>query len=177
MFHAIAKNTSCTTYTLTLTGTVGFGNFSVSKATGGNGATTDAVATPFTFTVDANPQVGPNLTTTVTGDLIIAAANCAASSNGWGAGTGYTQLDTTHVSNAWLTEFQVVGAPGTYNATFTNSQTCVQGTSIGNLVTVAYKTGTLGSGGGFPLVVKYRATSRFRIPWDDRKKILEIVRT
>jgi len=174
MFHTVANSSSCTTYTATISGTVSFGNLSITKSSGGTGATTDAVATPLTFSSNANPQVGPNLTTSQTGDLIIAIANCAEGSNGWGAGSGYTQLDTTYSSNAWKTEYQIVGGAGTYNATFSNSQTCSFGTSIGNLVTVAYKTGAATPRfRSHSSIISFHPHSR-KIPWSDRRRRLEM---
>lgn len=171
VIRTVATGSACDTFTLTFGNTVSLAWYRVFHATGNSPTVPlDVIVSPLVSSTPANPQVSPNITTTQTGDLLYAIVTCAAGSNGWSTPSGYTLLFTSSF-NASHADYQISGAAGSYNVSYPNSQSCVIGVSVINLVLIAYKTGAT-----TPKYRNHSAIIRHKFPWDYRRRKLEIVR-
>jgi len=175
MFDAVSTGSSCDTFTVTLSGSVTFGFIYILQFTSSLGSAAFDVncsSTPscWVSSTNANPQNGTAFTTTHSGDLIVGAVVCAQASNGFTVGSGYTEIDYSG-ANAFSMESKTAGGAGSETPSFANSGTCTIGTSVINLVAIAYNEVSTA-----PTYRNHSSIIRRRIPWDDRKRKLETVR-
>ena len=112
-----------------------------------------------------------NITTTKANEILV---GIGLTNNGTiHVGTGFTSSPGTACFGGLFDciEFQNQTSIGTYSANFSSTANSDEMTSSVASFTSAAATST-----GYPMVIKYRSTPKFSIPFDDRKKSLEIVR-
>jgi hypothetical protein len=160
------------TFTITLNGGAGGAHTTISEiggvlassscTPGGHGATTANAGT-------AGTQFSSGTVATAKANALI--VGCATTNNGnTTVGTGYSLLGASHSFN--ICEQKNVTALGSYDAKFSST---VNSDQMMAQVTILYS--STQPAGGFPMVIKYRAAPYKKIPWDNRKRKLETVRT
>lgn len=175
-FYAISTDASNDSFFPAISGSFSNDDFYVNYVTGTpNTVPLEVSKAADSFTTNTNPQVGSNITTTVAGDIIISSVACAAGFNGWSVGTGYTNLNSSG-GQAFRQEFKIAGAPGSYNATFGQASSCSFGTSTGIQLTFAFKPLSAAQNARHSTIISFDPHHHHRIPWDDRRRKLEIVR-
>ena len=172
------------TYTMTDTGTVDGIALLVAEYPAFTSCTPDGTpSVPCTFGLGSagctvgNPNStisSGNLVTTASSDTVISMLQIAVAA-GLSAGAPFTIQVT---DNNWIDATQPflmadveLATAGTYNSTYTAA-----GSQYWQSIIVAFPNAPIVVNGGFPMVIKYRSMPRQRIPWDNRRRKLEIVR-
>jgi len=189
VFDAKAASSACIVPVATFNTSLSFVWIGTSSFTGQDPISPEDVSASSTFTTNAATQSCPNVTTSVAGDLLICMIACnVGSASNFTAGSGYSippgpDRAWKAPSTSTAAEYKIVGAAGSYSATFADSvQGCVfSGGLYGATVIVAFKPGVAAPLARHQIIMSYHNPDRSVAPWsekilpfDDRKRKLEI---